>query len=386
MRAVVCHQSELTVESLPDPVPGRGQVLVRTLRAGICGSDLHMRLHSEEMAELMAQVGYETGIRPDQRVVMGHEFVAEVVAYGPGCRRPWKPGTRVVSVPMTRDSHGVHMIGYDEASPGAYGDLFLVHEDFTFEVPDSVSTDDAAFTEPLAVAWHAVRRGQVGKGQTAVVIGCGPIGLAVILMLKAQGVRHVVASDFSPARRDLARECGADLVVDPRESSPWDHIKVPAAMRSVPDLADWGFSAMAKVRRVPLLPWERLIRVGEMAGAAPAGPVVFECVGVPGVLSDIIDEVPMRSRVVVVGVCMEPDSYRPAMAIQKETELRFVFAYDPGEFADTLRMLAAKKVDPRPLHTATVGLDGVAAAFDALRDPERHAKILVDPTLSGAEL
>lgn len=382
----MCHDNELTVTEIPDPVPGRGQVLVRTLRAGICGSDLHMRTHSDQMSDLIAVIGYETSIRPDQHVVMGHEFVAEVVAYGPGCRKPWKPGTRIVSVPLTKDASGVHMVGYDEASPGAFGDLLLVHEDFTFEVPKSVSTEHAAFTEPLAVAWHAVRRGSVGRGQSAVVIGCGPIGLAVIMMLKASGVRHVVASDLSPARRELARTCGASIVVDPREESPWEHVEMPKQVRSLPDYAEFGFATFAKLRRIPKLPWQRLMRVAEAAGQTPSGPVIFECVGVPGILDQILTDAPLRSRVVVVGVCMEQDTIMPAMAIQKELELRFVLAYDPGEFADTLAMLADGKIDPTPLHTGTVGLDGVAAAFDALRDPERHAKILVDPTVNGAPL
>jgi threonine dehydrogenase-like Zn-dependent dehydrogenase len=82
----------------------------------------------------------------------------------------------------------------------------------------------------------------------------------------------------------------------------------------------------------------------------------------------------------VVGVCMEPDTLRPSIAINKEIDLRFVLGYDPGEFAQTLHMIATGKVDPSPLHTATVGLAGVAGAFEALGDPEQHAKILVDPS------
>ena len=88
-------------------------------------------------------------------------------------------------------------------------------------VPNGLAPDVAALTEPMAVAWHAVRRGEVGKRQVAIVIGCGPVGLGVILMLKAKGVRTVVASDFSPGRRALAKACGADVVVDPAEGSPY---------------------------------------------------------------------------------------------------------------------------------------------------------------------
>jgi threonine dehydrogenase-like Zn-dependent dehydrogenase len=107
--------------------------------------------------------------------------------------------------------------------------------------------------------------------------------------------------------------------------------------------------------------------------------VIFECVGVPGVIASIVDSAPLFSRVVVAGVCVGPDTFTPAMAINKEIDLRFVIGYTPLEFHDALHMLAEGKVDPRPLVTGTVGLDGVEGAFDALGDPEAHAKILIDP-------
>jgi threonine dehydrogenase-like Zn-dependent dehydrogenase len=97
------------------------------------------------------------------------------------------------------------------------------------------------------------------------------------------------------------------------------------------------------------------------------------------VIDSIIDGAPLFSRVVIAGVCVGPDQITPAMAINKEIDLRFVIGYTPLEFRDTLVMLAEGKIDPRPLITGTVGLDGVADAFDALGDPETHAKILIDP-------
>jgi threonine dehydrogenase-like Zn-dependent dehydrogenase len=107
--------------------------------------------------------------------------------------------------------------------------------------------------------------------------------------------------------------------------------------------------------------------------------VIFECVGVPGVIDSIIDGAPLFSRVVVVGVCVGPDRVTPAMAINKEIDLRFVLGYSPLEFRDTLHMLADGKVDPNPIVTGTVGLDGVGAAFAGLDEPKVHAKILIDP-------
>ena len=113
--------------------------------------------------------------------------------------------------------------------------------------------------------------------------------------------------------------------------------------------------------------------------------MIFECVGVPGVIESILDGAPLFSRVVVAGVCVGPDRFTPAMAINKELDLRFVVGYTPLEFRDTLQMLAEGEVDPRPLITGEVGLAGVGAAFAALGDPERHAKILIDPRSAATE-
>jgi threonine dehydrogenase-like Zn-dependent dehydrogenase len=345
MRAVTCHEGQLEVEDVADVTPTEGQVLLDVERCGICGSDLHARLHCDETAGDVAALGYDGFMRSDQRVVMGHEFVGTVADYGPRTKALWPVGTRLVALPVLRAGGSVHLTGLSEQAPGGYAEQVLVTASMAMRVPDGLEADRAALTEPMAVALHAVRRGRVGARDTAVVIGCGPIGLAVILMLKATGVRHVIASDFSSGRRSL------------------------------------GLDAMDKLRAVPLLPWARVMRAAEKAGATPRGPVVFECVGVPGMIEHIVSSTPLLSRVVVVGVCMGEDSFRPSMAINKELELRFAFAYDPSEFHQALQWIASGKVDVAPLVTGTVGLDGVAGAFEALGDPDRHAKILVDPTI-----
>jgi threonine dehydrogenase-like Zn-dependent dehydrogenase len=111
--------------------------------------------------------------------------------------------------------------------------------------------------------------------------------------------------------------------------------------------------------------------------ATPA--VVFEAVGVPGVINDILRRAPVATRVVVAGVCMEPDTVLPFFGAPKEISLQFVFAYDPMEFAESLRAIAEAEIDVAPLITGEVGLDGVAAAFDDLATPDAHCKILVTP-------
>ncbi|MQY24052.1 zinc-binding dehydrogenase [Nocardia macrotermitis] len=380
MKAVVCSEGVLEVADVPAPEPGAGQAVIDVRRCGICGSDLHARVHCDELAELAVATGYDGFMRSDQRVVLGHEFCGEIVDYGRGCRKRWRPGTRVVALPILRGGRQPQLTGLSEAAPGGYAEQVLVQESMTFPIPNGLSDELAALTEPMAVAWHAVRASRIGRKQTAFVIGCGPIGLAVISMLKAAGVHTVVASENSPRRRELAARCGADAVVDPAVEQPWTAGPRGSRIDGVTDILNLGFDAMEKLRRIPNLPWWYLFRMTHTLGLDPAGPVVFECVGVPGMIEQIVTAAPPRARVIVVGVCMQTDHFRPAMAINKELDLRSVFGYDPGEFRDTLHMIAEGRVDPTPLITGTVGLDGVADAFTELASPEQHAKILIDPT------
>lgn len=384
MRAVVCQHADLTVQDLPDPVPGPGQVKIAVTRCGICGSDLHARHGIDAWAELAASLEYDRFGRSDQPIVMGHEFTGEVAEHGPKTRRKLKVGTPVVALPIIRGPEGVDATGLSLGAPGAYAEQTLVQESLMLEVPNGLGPDVAALTEPMAVAWHAVQRSEVRRKDVAIVIGCGPIGLGVILCLKAKGVETVVASDLSPGRRELARRCGADVTIDPAEQSPYT-TPGNGHLHGAPDLLELGVDTADKVTRLP--GWWHLWKLGERLGAGPKFPVVFECVGVPGMIEQVIQGAPLLSRVVVVGVCVGSDRFTPAMAINKEIDLRFVLGYTPPEFRDTLHMLADGNIDPRPLITGTVGLDGVEAAFDALgggnEDAIEHAKILVDPRSSA---
>src|SRR5581483_2379405 len=218
---------------------GEGQLLVKVTRCGICGSDLHARHHADALADVAAEVGYGAMMRSRDEVILGHEFCGEVVDHGPKTRKTIKPGTPVVALPLLRGRDGaVHPTGLSARAPGAYAEHVLVEQSLAFGVPNGLKPELAALTEPMAVAWHAVRRGEVSKRAVAIVIGCGPIGLAVIRMLKAHGVRTVLASDFSPARRELARRCGADQVVDPAADSPYADLAAHGYMVRAPELLE----------------------------------------------------------------------------------------------------------------------------------------------------
>ena len=383
MKAVVCQDAELAVVDRPEPTPAKGQVRLTVLRCGICGSDLHARHGIDEWADLANRLGYDRFGRSSQPVVFGHEFSGEVAEYGPGCRKQVPTGTPVVALPLIRGPNGIDTVGLSQHAPGAYAEQMLAQEALMMPVPNGLAPDVAALTEPMAVALHAVNRGEVGKKQVAIVIGCGPVGLGVILMLKARGVKTVVASDYSPGRRALAQKCGADVVVDPARESPYTAVSPKGHLDDMPSALELGVGTKEKLDRLPVS-WWHVWRAAEKLGAGPKHPVVFECVGVPGVIESIVQDAPLFSRVVVVGVCVGEDRFKPAMAINKEIDLRFVLGYTPLEFRDTLHMLAEGEVDPRPIMTGEVGLEGVDAAFSALGDPERHAKILIDPLSAAA--
>jgi threonine dehydrogenase-like Zn-dependent dehydrogenase len=384
MKAVACREAKLAVADLQLPHPAKGQVLIDVLRCGICGSDLHARYHCDELAGMMAETGYDGFMRSDQQVVFGHEFCGTVAEYGPQCRRKTPAGTPVVALPLLRRGSEVHATGLSASAPGGYAEQVMVEESLMLPVPNGLSPELAALTEPMAIGWHAVGRGEVKQRTVSIVIGCGPIGLAVISVLKARGVRTVIASDFSSGRRALATACGADVVIDPFDGSPFQRSADYGHLTTMPAAVELALGTMEKLRRTPV-PWNHVWRAADMLGIKPKSPVIFECVGVPGIIDEIVTSAPLFSRVVVVGVCMGADRIRPAMAINKEIELRFVVGYTPLEFRDTLHALADGKVKAAPLVTGVVGLDGVDAAFEALGDAETHAKILIDPKSGAAQ-
>jgi threonine dehydrogenase-like Zn-dependent dehydrogenase len=378
MKAVVCQYGELRVTDRPEPRPGPGHVLIDVLRCGICGSDLHARHHCDHWADLNARTGYKIWGRSKDEQVFGHEFCGEVVEHGPGCARTHKVGSRVVALPALRHDGIIEGLGFSATLNGGYAERMLIDESLTFSVPNGLSSDMAALTEPMAVGWHAVRRSEIKRKDVAIVIGCGPVGLAIICMLKAAGVQTVVAADFSPGRRALAQKCGATVLVDPKVESPYANWKEYGFIPDTPAAYAMGMEARDKLGKLPI-PWWHAWRIVELLGFAPKRPVIFECVGAPGLLASVIEGAPLYSRIIAVGVCMKTDQFEPALASNKEVELRFVMAYTPVEYHDALHMIAEGKVQCAPLITGLVGLDGVESAFEALGNPEQHAKILIDP-------
>ena len=337
MRAAVLRDGRMVLrDDVPEPVPGPGQVLVAVRACGICGSDLHFAEHGREMLELAEQVRdvpMARDIDLGADVFMGHEFSAEILDVGPDTTAP-PTGTLVTSQPILLSQNRIDGIVYSNTVVGGYAERMLLSAPLLLTVPDGLDAHRAALTEPLAVGLHAVNRSGIRRGETALVIGCGPVGISIIAALHTNGVGHIVAADFSPKRRALAEAMGAHQTVDPAQASPFDVVR-------------------------------------------PA--VIFEAVGVPGIIDEALRMAPVGSRLVSVGMSMQPDTVRPAFAAMKDISVQFVFGHTPQEFASALTAIADGADDVAPMITGTVGLDQVGEAFDGLSDPERHCKILVTP-------
>ena len=362
MRAAVLRGKEIVVGDVAEPEPGPGEVLVRTLACGICGSDLHAyhraRRGAAETPAAAPSGNTSPGLALEGEIVMGHEFCAEIADYGPATERRLAAGQRVCSIPILLRASGPEFIGYSSRNPGGYGEFMRLTADHLIAVPNGLSTERAALTEPMSVGWHAVGKARLAPDDVPLVVGCGPVGLAIIAALKLKGAQPIVAADFSPGRRRLAAAMGADLVVDPAVQSPF------ASWR---ELAQTG-----RPDPGPTLP-------GWLVGSGLKPAVIFECVGARGVIDQLMSGAPQDARIVVVGLCQEHDTIFPMSGIGKELEIIFSNSFHRHEFAETLSNIAEGRIDVDPLITGKVGLAGVERSFRDLENPDAHAKILIEP-------
>ena len=351
MRAAVLRGGVVEARETDDPVPGRGQILVRSLACGICASDIHFMDHPE------ADADDDSGLSnydPDADIVMGHEYCAEVVDYGPGTEHRFPIGTRVSSIPALVVSDGVRIIGQAPDAPGGFGEYFLLTEGMTQVVPTDLPNELVAIADAISVGWYYVNSAAVTPNEVPLVIGCGAIGLSAIASLKRLGVGPIVAVDFVASRRETAKAMGADVVIDPAALSPYE------AWREV------AYGSPEPIR--------------DMMGLLDTpGCVVFECVGVPGVLDAIIKGCERGTRIFSAGGPPQGDHLHTMVAKRKGLHIQFGGGPSMTHWNEAFEEVCSGRVDVTPMFGHTVELDGTPQAIDDARDANGPARIIVIP-------
>jgi len=353
VRAAVLRNGTLETRETTAPEPGRGQLLLRVLSCAICASDVHFMDHPEAVAD------DDTGLwdyRRDQDIVMGHEFVGEVIAHGPDVDADTLPiGSRVTASPVLDCNGTFRIIGCSPEAPGGFGELMLVQDVFARVIPSHVPVDHAALADPLSVGEYYVHRCGIDATSVPIVVGAGGIGLCVIVALARRGIERIVVADHNPERLAIARELGATHTVDPRERSPyelWNEIV----------LGDPDASTV-------------------VAGEAAPRPTcfVFEFVGLPGVLDGIVRECPPNTHILTGGGAPDGDHISSAVAKKKGVSMLFGGGPTLADFGRVVDALVAGELDPGPIIGTAVDLDGVPDAFDLARRAEGPARIMIHP-------
>jgi (R,R)-butanediol dehydrogenase/meso-butanediol dehydrogenase/diacetyl reductase len=312
------------VVKLDDPTPGPGELVLRVQACGICGSDLKSYKH------------FPAGS------VLGHEFCGEVVAVGSDVEQ-WRTGQSAASLPLRScgrcrwclDGEPAHCERVDLLGLGVYPGAFAEYVRVAAATTVPLGKDlggYGALVEPLAVGLHTVVAADLRPEERVLIIGGGNVGAAVSTWARRLGAGEIVISDSSSARRDGATDFGATASHDPGDGPP-----------------EGSFD------------------------------VVFECVGLPGLVQDAIDAAAVHGRVVVAGVCLVHDQIRHVPAVMKEVQVRYAVYYRSEEFAAAAALLESGTLDPTDFVTRTVTLDAVGQAFDDLQSGSGDRKVLVDP-------
>ena len=351
MRAAVLRDGIVEVRETSDPTPAGGQILVRSLACGVCASDIHFMDH------FGADADDDSGLSaydPEADIVMGHEFCAEIVDYGPGTQRRWPIGTRVSSIPALLVGETVRIIGQAPDAPGGFGEYFLLTEGMTQVVPSELPSELVSIADAISVGWSYAKRAALSSRETPLVIGCGAIGLSVVASLQRLGVGPIIAVDFVASRRETALQMGADVVVDPAEVSPY------AAWREL------AYGSPEPIRDI-------------MAVLDLPGCVVFECVGVPGVLDAIFRGCERGTRIFSAGGPPQGDQLHTMVAKRKGLNVQFGGGPSVTHWNEAFEEVCSGRLDVRPMFGWTVDLTGTPQAIQDARSAQGPARIIVKP-------
>jgi threonine dehydrogenase-like Zn-dependent dehydrogenase len=281
---------------------------------------------------------------PEQDVVMGHEFVGEVVGYGPGCSEQFPIGTRVTSMPVLLREGARVVIGQHPEAPGSFGELFVISEALARLVPKDVDPDAVALVDAFAVGEGYVALSGIAPGQLPVVIGAGAIGLSTVAALAVRGVGPVILADFNEERCSLAKMFGTVRSVNPAAIEPFEF-------------------------------WRQVAREHQITSPA----IIYECVGIPGLLQNIVDTCPPGSRIYAAGGWYTDDVVDIKAATKKGVSIQFGGAPSADAWYGTLEAVISGRLDPRPSIGMKVGLDGVPEAINLARMAQGPPRIVVHP-------
>jgi threonine dehydrogenase-like Zn-dependent dehydrogenase len=349
MRAAVLREEQIQVREIPIPTPGSGQILVKTHACGICASDIHFM---ERPDQVMAQGGGLWNYDRNADMVMGHEFCAEIVDYGPATERKWKPGTRVSSTPVLINPDAIRITGYSPDALGGFGEYFLMSEAITQVVKTDLPSELVATSDAMAVGWFYVKKAAMTAREIPLVIGCGAIGLSVIAALKRRGIGPIIAADFGEARRHTAKLMGADIVIDPAAMSPY------AAWREL------AYGEPDKVR-------------GIFDQVDLPRCVAFECVGIGGVLDGIIMNCERDTRILSAGGCPDGDHIHSVTAHTKGLNIQFGGGPMLPDWNEAMEEVCSGNIDVRPIVGEVIGVDGIPEALRRAKGASAPPRIIV---------
>jgi threonine dehydrogenase-like Zn-dependent dehydrogenase len=344
MRAVVLRGGRLEVRETADPVPGEGELLLRTLASAICASDVHFMDHHDAIpADRPTGMVYD----PYRDVVLGHEFIGEVVGHGPGSTDQFPIGARVTAMPILLvdgELGGTKVIGQHPEAQGSFGELLVVSEAMARAVSGDVSNDAVAVVDAFAVGEFYVRSSKITPGEIAIVIGAGAVGLSAVAALASRGIDPIIVSDFNADRLGLAKQFGAHVLVNPAEQSPFDV-------------------------------WREIVK--DRWITTPA--VVVECVGAAGLLRQIIESSEMWTRIFAAGGWYTGDTIDCTVATHKGVTVQFGGGPHPEDWYGTLDAVCEGRLDPLPSIGKVIGLDEVPDALELTRRSEGPPRIVVHP-------
>jgi (R,R)-butanediol dehydrogenase/meso-butanediol dehydrogenase/diacetyl reductase len=323
MRVLNIHgPGDVRLDSTTPPEVGPNDALVRIEACGICGSDLKYIRHGGTPARKATD---------EAPMPLGHEAAGVVIKTG-AALEGIEPGMRVIVNPMTADS----VIG-NGGDQGAFADTLLVRGArcgaTLYTMPEGVDFEIAALAEPLAVSLHGVNRGQVKPGDKAVVFGAGPIGLGMVLWLKARGLTDVISVDISPYRLQLARLLGATATI---------------------------LSGQENVRKcLADLHGSKRTRYGHLVGT----DVYFDAAGAPSVMPDILAMGKEDARLVITAIQDEPVPIDLSRALAKEMHITSARGY-PTEFPEVIAMLTEHGEAARKLISHRLAFKDILAGLD----------------------